>query len=53
MATKRTSFLKRQKELKRLEKAIQKREDRIQRRLDKSDENAKPVDKFSSEETNE
>jgi hypothetical protein len=53
MATKRTSFLKRQKELKRLEKAIQKREDRMQRRLDRSDENAAPVDKDSGRETAE
>ena len=38
MATKRTSFLKRQKEQKRIEKAIRKREDRMQRRFEKSDE---------------
>jgi len=38
MGTKRTSYLKRQKEQKRLEKATQKREDRILRRYEKSDE---------------
>ncbi len=49
MGTKRTSFLKRQKELKRIEKATQKREDRIQRRLEKSDENDDPLDTDSDE----
>ena len=38
MATKRTSYLKRQKELKRLERANQKRENRLLRRYEKSDE---------------
>ena len=41
MATKRTTYLKRQKEQKRLERAIQKREARILRRHDKRDESAK------------
>jgi hypothetical protein len=40
-------------ELKRLEKAIQKREDRMQRLLDKSDENAASVDGDSNEERTE
>ena len=51
MATKRTSFLKRQKELKRIEKALQKREDRQQRRLEKPYEDAYPADTDSNEET--
>ena len=38
MATKRTSYLKRQKELQRLERANQKRENRLLRRYEKSDE---------------
>jgi len=38
MATKRTSYLKRQKELQRLERANQKRENRLLRRHEKSDE---------------
>ena len=38
MATKRTTYLKRQKEQKRLERAMQKREARMLRRQGKSDE---------------
>jgi hypothetical protein len=38
MATKRTTYLKRQKEQKRIEKALQKRENRMLRRHEKSDE---------------
>jgi hypothetical protein len=41
MATKRTTYLKRQKEQKRLERAIQKREARMLRRDDKPDESSK------------
>jgi hypothetical protein len=51
MATKRTSFLKRQKEQKRIEKAMQKREDRMQRRFEKSDETPDPLNSDFDEET--
>ena len=44
MATKRTSFLKRQKEQKRIEKAMQKREDRIQKRFEQPDQFTNPLD---------
>ena len=44
MATKRTTFLKRQKELKRIEKATQKREDRMHRSIDKTEAPADPAD---------
>ena len=50
MATKRTSYLKRQKEQKRLERAIQKREDRMLRRLEKSDES---IDRSDTDYNNE
>jgi len=53
MATKRTSFLKRQKEQKRIEKAMQKREDRIQRRVKESAEDDNPTDTDFNEETAE
>jgi hypothetical protein len=52
MATKRTSFLKRQKEQKRIEKAMQKREDRMRRQLEKTDEGSDPLNSDSDEETN-
>jgi hypothetical protein len=51
MATKRTSFLKRQKEQKRIEKAMQKREDRMQRRLEKTDESPDLLNSDFDEET--
>jgi len=50
MATKRTSFLKRQKEQKRIEKAMQKREDRMQKRFEQPDGNMNPLDTDSDEE---
>jgi len=53
MATKRTSFLKRQKELKRIEKANQKRDDRRQRHVEKSYENTGPADSGFGEEKTE
>jgi len=54
MATKRTSFLKRQKELKRIEKATQKREDRMHRSIDKPDETADPENTvFNSDATDQ
>jgi hypothetical protein len=51
MATKRTSFLKRQKEQRRIEKAMQKREDRMQRRLEKTDESPDLLNSDFDEET--
>jgi len=53
MATKRTSFLKRQKEQKRLERAMEKREDRLQRRLKMPDEEPDSQDTDFNEETTE
>ena len=53
MATKRTSYLKRQKELKRLERANQKREDRLLRRHEKSDESMDHSDTNRNEDVTE
>ena len=53
MATKRTSYLKRQKEQKRLERAIQKREGRILRRHEKSDESVSRTDTDFNEDVTE
>lgn len=51
MATKRTSFLKRQKEHKRIEKAMQKREDRMQKRFEQPDPYTNPLDTNFDEES--
>jgi len=53
MATKRTSYLKRQKEQKRLERAAQKREDRMVRRLEKPDTGVHPQETELNESTSE
>lgn len=54
MATKRTTFLKRQKERKRIEKALQKREDRMHRRFENPDESIDLADPQEyTEETTE
>ena len=53
MATKRTSYLKRQKELQRLERANQKRENRLLRRHEKSDESMDHSDMDCNEDETE